>query len=308
MKRVVLLVSLAAFMAACKSEKPAPASPKATAATEAKVDPSTGCATAAKELARLCPSCALDPKAAPAGYDCAAAEKNVTYLRVLVENVGTKMPLKGQLVGTEWANLEARTKVVLDAAKKGCAECFDRPPPDAATGEACPACFARPYAGPFTVSYPDGKRRVVGAYAAGKLDGKVSTFFPNGIKSTLKTYRAGVLHGPFTEWDEGSRMTRTGTYDEGALHGEQSRFEATRVVERGVYQYGVRTGRWMKWYPSGKKRSQRSYQTKCEGRKCITKRHGVFIAWDEKGKIASLTQYADGKRVALDLKALKKGK
>ncbi len=308
MNRVVLLVFVAASMAACKSEKAAPASPKAPAAAESKKDPSTGCETAAKGLAQLCPSCALEPEAAPEGYDCGAAQENVNYLRVLVDNVGTKLPLKGQLVGTDWGNLEARTKVVFDAAKKGCAACFDRPPPDAASGEDCPACFARPYAGPFTVSYPDGTRRVVGAYAAGKLDGQVSTFFENGIKSTLKTYRAGVLHGPFTEWDEGSRKTRTGSYDEGALHGEHSRFEATRVVERGVYRYGVRTGRWMKWHPSGKKRSQRAYQTVCEGRKCTTKRHGVFIAWDEAGKVASLTQYADGKRVALDLKALKKGK
>ena len=294
---------LSAVLVGCKSGKedasPPPASetPAVTAAT---------CETAAAGLLRLCPSCAVDPKKTPAGYDCDGAQRLVAQLDVLLRNVGEKVQLRSQLVGTTWANLESRTKVTFDAAKKACPSCFDRAPPSAAAGEACAACFLRPFDGPFTVSYPDGKRRVVGANAAGKLEGTVSTFHENGIKSEEKTYRAGVLHGPFTAWDDGNRKIRAGAYDEGMLHGAHSRFDGTRVVEQGDYQYGVRTGRWMKWYPSGKKRSQRAYRTQCEGRVCTAKRHGVFISWDEAGKVSSMTRYAEGKRVALDMDALKK--
>jgi len=293
------------LMAGCTRGDETPQRPKAAISDTDKAPAAgdVGCSAAAKGLLQICPSCALDPKAIPPGFDCGAALEHTKQLKVLLENVGAKMPLGKQLVGTEWSNLESRTKVTFDAAHKACPDCFDRPPPSAAAEADCAPCFARPFEGSFTVSYPDGTRRVVGAYASGKLEGKVSTFHPNGIKSNEKSYRSGALHGPFVEWDEGSRKIRSGQYDEGSLHGDHSRFEGTRVVEQGAYQYGVRTGRWMKWYPSGKKRSRRSYQTKCEGRKCVTQRHGVFISWDEAGKIASMTQYANGKKVKLDLEA-----
>jgi antitoxin component YwqK of YwqJK toxin-antitoxin module len=303
MGRVVLAVLMAASLIGCSRDHPAEG-PSAAGAPGPATD-GAACAAVAVTIGALCSQCRLDPSAVPVGYDCGAAQTNATYLRVLFASVGPKVALSGQLVGTDWANLESRTKVTFAAAKRACPECFDRPPKTAADGEACPACFSRPFDGPYASRYPNGKRREVGAYVHGKRDGVLSAFHENGIKMRQVNYQAGELHGPFTEWDEGSRKTRAGTYDTGDLHGEHRRFEDTRVVEHGSYQYGVRTGRWMRWYRSGKKRSQRNYQTQCDGRKCATKRHGLFIAWDEQGKVGSIVRYDRGVRRAVDAKVLK---
>jgi len=299
MGRVVLVALMATSMIGCSRDHPA----KAPAETPGPVTDVAACTAAAATIGTLCPQCRLDPSAVPDGYDCGAAQTNATYLRVLFANAGAKGTRPSQLIGATWANLESRTKVTFAAAKKACPTCFDRPPKTAADGEACPASFSRPFEGAYALEHPNGKRREVGAYVQGKRDGTLSVFHENGIKKSEMTYEADVLHGPFTEWDQGSRKTRAGTYDKGDLHGEHRRFEETRVVEQGSYQYGVRTGRWMRWYPTGKKRSQRNYQTQCDGRKCTTKRHGVFIAWDEQGKVSSIVKYDRGVRKAVDPKA-----
>ena len=58
-----------------------------------------------------------------------------------------------------------------------------------------------------------------------------------------------------------------------------------RKETKGEYEMGLKTGDWLTWYPSGKKKERLSYFS--------GKANGMYSLWDEEGRIIKEGEYAN---------------
>ena len=106
--------------------------------------------------------------------------------------------------------------------------------------------------GPFVAWYPDGRRKIEGAYRDGVADGAWTYWSPDGRKREAGQYRNGREEGPWVRW-----------HTTGAL------------AEAGVYRDGRREGRWTFWFANGEKARAAEYQADASV--------GIWRRWNLRG-------------------------
>jgi antitoxin component YwqK of YwqJK toxin-antitoxin module len=96
--------------------------------------------------------------------------------------------------------------------------------------------------------------------------------------------------GTYTAMDENGAKKSTLEIKEGKAHGEVTYYYASgKVMERGAFVNGVKTGEWLRWSEEGQKIAQAFYK---EGKK-----DGLWLVWDLNGMKRYEMNYSMGEKV-----------
>jgi antitoxin component YwqK of YwqJK toxin-antitoxin module len=231
----------------------------------------------------------------PKAVDCAGLPHEASRLAIGLKLAQGRAELLRPVKALNWSNLQVGVDQLLEQIVRKCPECIDRAPFSKADGEICAPCFVRPFEGPYHVRYENGNRRTQGHYASGKKHGPWKEWFTNGRLKSEGGYEAGEPHGRSIERDEQGRLLRETNYRGGQLHGARKSFEAGRIHEHAIFDGGVPAGRWLAWFPDGRLKWQKQYESVCEGGKCESRLHGHWLEWGVDGRMTRSERYIHGK-------------
>ncbi len=154
---------------------------------------------------------------------------------------------------------------------------------------------------------------IIGKYNnKGKKIGEWQWFYPNGELLMLENWRNGELDGEFFEYGEEGDTITAGNYYMDEEDGDWY-YNNRGMIEKGAYYEGMRTGKWMVWYPDGKVAFDMNFdqdlydgkytaywengRVKVEGKYEAGIPIGVWLQYDEEGNVQLTTVYKDGKEV-----------
>ncbi len=189
------------------------------------------------------------------------------------------------------------------------------------------------YQGEWKLYYPGGGLKAEGSYINSKRNGDWTFYFSNGKVESQGKYIEGLPHGAWKWYYENKQVRRTEYYRRGREDGDSEEFSLDgRVLtkgqfinglkegewfyeigdhtERGAYQDGERTGKWIYKYPDGQVNftgefvaglsvgKHRWYypsgKVKKEGKYSSGVRVGTWNTYDEDGTRALEIKYKNG--------------
>lgn len=105
--------------------------------------------------------------------------------------------------------------------------------------------------GPVREWFPDGQRRLVGAYENGRKHGDWSTFYAGGKPRAEEHWKAGVPTGTWVTWfADGTRATESLYRDDGVIAFRSFRPDGSKQ-RQGTYVNGREHGTWTEWDAGG---------------------------------------------------------
>jgi antitoxin component YwqK of YwqJK toxin-antitoxin module len=151
-----------------------------------------------------------------------------------------------------------------------------------------------PKDGKYAETWPDGKPKLEAHYKEyedGKWEGRRAAWWPNGQVQFDWQYHEGKLREGKWESFHGNGAPWT-SYVMGALgkapDQEQVAYHDNGQVHyRGWWRDEKQDGKWVYFYPDGKRSEVRHYKK--------GPLHGLLTKWNEKGEVTSRIEYRNGK-------------
>lgn len=169
--------------------------------------------------------------------------------------------------------------------------------------------------GEWAKKYPNGRYRYVATFRDGKPVGEVKRFYPNGHLSVLMAYdtdsdtcRVETFHestgkreslgqyvrgkreGRWVICNDDGRPLEVSNYSHGKLHGQQSLlYDDGRLFSLTTWVDSLREGPFVRYFPSGAKRTEANYHA--------GELDGKYRTWGADGKVTEEGQYANGVQV-----------
>lgn len=145
--------------------------------------------------------------------------------------------------------------------------------------------------GPVAFLYPNGKKRAVGTYVSGTLQGPYVEYAATGKKTAEGVYKKGKKTGVWKFWWDNGKKQSEGTYVAGERTGLWTYYdEKGRKTSQGelrtVGKVEKKQGRWTFWHTSGKKSQEGTFRA---GRK-----DGVWKSFDDNGRQLAVVVFRDG--------------
>ena len=145
--------------------------------------------------------------------------------------------------------------------------------------------------GPVAFLYPNGKKKAVGTYVNGKLEGGYAEFSSTGKKTAEGTLTKGKKNGEWSFWWDDGKKQSQGSYVNGERNGKWTYWDekGRRLSEGEIRTVGnveKKQGSWVFYHPNGNKKSQGSFES--------GKKNGAWKQFDERGKQVSLVVFRDG--------------
>lgn len=145
--------------------------------------------------------------------------------------------------------------------------------------------------GPVAFLDENGKKRAVGAYVGGSLQGPFVEYGSRGTKIGEGTYKNGKKAGAWTFWWDNGKKQSQGAYVAGERTGLWTYYdEKGRKTSQGelrtVGKVEKKQGRWTFWHANGTKSQEGTFR---EGKK-----DGAWKTYDEKGRQLAVLVFRDG--------------
>jgi antitoxin component YwqK of YwqJK toxin-antitoxin module len=106
--------------------------------------------------------------------------------------------------------------------------------------------------GPWTYWYPEGTRREEGRFQAGQREGPWRFWRQDGTLESEQSFHGGALHGPAVEYDEAGRKLAERSYRDGVPDGLQVEYHPDGSVQSEArFSAGRLEGLQRRWYPDG---------------------------------------------------------
>lgn len=143
--------------------------------------------------------------------------------------------------------------------------------------------------GTFKYFYPSGKEKATVTFSDEGDTAHNISYHENGKKMAegdfVSQKKVGVWKY-FSDVDE--KLVSEEHYKDGLLDGESITFypDKGKPFENITYKNGVKNGKWIKYFPNGKKMTETTYK---DG-----KLEGPFVNYDPDGKLIVKGQYRDG--------------
>jgi len=119
-----------------------------------------------------------------------------------------------------------------------------------------------------------------------RREGPARRYYDDGGLWVDEAFRAGERDGPFAEYHRGGAKAREGVYQRGVKVGRWNIWYASgQVEEESEWRDGVLHGPFVSYWSSGARRA--------EGRHCGGAQCGTWRTWDERGALLGTVVYAE---------------
>lgn len=106
--------------------------------------------------------------------------------------------------------------------------------------------------------YRNGNLKQIGAYLKGLPEGKWVWLFENGDTIKIEHYLQGKENGSFVEYNASGNVILKGNYTDGEPDGYWE-LTINDHIEKGKYVYGLREGKWKRYYFDGSLKYEGNY-------------------------------------------------
>lgn len=121
-------------------------------------------------------------------------------------------------------------------------------------------------------------------------EGRIRLTFPNGKKRVVGHCQGGLRVGPWKAWYTNGAPVWNATFESGRIVGQLKLFHPNgRKLAVHTFSEGALNGRYQAWWPNGR--------LKIKGAFVANKRNGCWESWHESGRKASKGTYADDQKV-----------
>ena len=128
-----------------------------------------------------------------------------------------------------------------------------------------------------------------GSYKNGERDGTWTSYYPNGKRKDVAEYRAGKLFGPAKYFDEDGALQREMIFQDSMLVGRYTEYygssdtpsyiDPKTVKVEGQYENGLKTGQWITYFEFGEIAIREFFEKGL--------REGPYLEYDPQGNIVT---------------------